>query len=117
MSNEGTPQSVDWLTASNFRQTWPLHHDIPDALPPIPDHLDVHGDPLLAAAVKVVRGHVGGAVFLPWLRREFDEGPCTGDGDIETSLRGASIYDVHSGWGRGIPKKQTKGTKSSDLRQ
>ena len=25
------------------------------------------------------------------------------------------IYDVRSGWGRWVPKKQTKGTKSSDL--
>ena len=29
--------------------------------------------------------------------------------------KGASIYDVRSGWGMGVPKKQTKGTKSADL--
>ena len=27
----------------------------------------------------------------------------------------ASIYDVRSGWGEGVPKKQTKGTKLTDL--
>ena len=32
-------------------------------------------------------------------------------------LKGVSIYDVRSGWEgvRGVPKKQTKGTKSADL--
>ena len=30
-------------------------------------------------------------------------------------ILGASINDVRSGWGRGLPKKQTKGTKSADL--
>ena len=28
---------------------------------------------------------------------------------------GASIYDVRTGRGRGVPKKQTKGTKSADF--
>ena len=29
--------------------------------------------------------------------------------------KGASIYDVRSGWEEGVPKKQTNGTKSADL--
>ena len=29
--------------------------------------------------------------------------------------KGAFIYDVRSGWGEGVLKKQTKGTKSADL--
>ena len=29
----------------------------------------------------------------------------------------ASIYDLCSGWGEGVPKKQMKGTKSTDLWQ
>ena len=29
--------------------------------------------------------------------------------------KGASIYDVRSGWGEGVPKKQVNRTKSADL--
>ena len=30
-------------------------------------------------------------------------------------VRGASICDVRSGWGEGVPKRQTKGTTSADF--
>ena len=59
----------------------------------------------ICSAIGVGRGATGGRV----LRSNARARPSM------ILIYGASIYDVRSGWGRGVPKKQTKGTKAADL--
>ena len=37
------------------------------------------------------------------------------DSIIKRMHKGPYLYDVRNGWGEGVPKKQTKGTKPVDL--